>query len=75
MVLRDFQKIQKGQKTLNPELAEPFRNYINNRFGSSKYFDKLLDDLISSWCNKNSRISNLTYATLMRRSPSDQSSE
>ena len=54
-----------------PEHAKPFINYIRQRFGSNQFIDKLLDELIISWSNKNQRVNNLTYKTLLKRTTDD----
>ncbi len=54
-----------------PEHAEPFKKYIRQRFGSNQYLDDLLNDLIKSWTEKNQRVNNLTYKTLLKRTADD----
>jgi hypothetical protein len=55
-----------GARHFIPEHAEMFRRYIRERFGDSQFIDKALTDLINSWSNKNQRINNLTYKTLLK---------
>ena len=45
--------------------VEPFKEYIEQRFGKSAYFEKLLGELVDSWSKKNDRLGNLTYSTLL----------
>ncbi len=58
-------------KHFEPEMANGFKTYIQNRFGNSDYLNTLLDDLINSWTAKKSRITNLTYATLLKNTSTD----
>lgn len=58
-------------KHFEPEMAEGFKTYITSRFGNSDYLNVLLDDLIMSWTAKKTRINNLTYATLLKKTSTD----
>lgn len=58
-------------KHFEPEMAEGFKTYIKSRFGNSDYLTVLLDDLIKSWTAKKTRINNLTYATLLKKTSTD----
>lgn len=53
------------------EMADAFKTYITLRFGNSDYLNTLLDDLIKSWTAKKTRINNLTYATLLKKTSTD----
>lgn len=54
-----------------PEMADGFKEYITQRFGNSDYLNTLLDDLIKSWTVKKTRINNLTYSTLLKKTSTD----
>jgi len=58
-------------KHFEPEMADGFKTYITSRFGNSDYLNLLLDDLIKSWTAKKTRINNLTYATLLKKTSTD----
>lgn len=58
-------------KHFEPEMADEFKRYITQRFGTSIYFENLLDDLIKSWIAKKKRINNLTYSTLLKKTSTD----
>lgn len=58
-------------KHFEPEMAEVFKTYINSRFGNSDYLNVLLDDLIKSWKAKKTRINNLTYTMLLKKTSTD----
>lgn len=58
-------------KHFEPEMANGFKTYITSRFGNSDYLNVLLDGLIKSWTAKKSRINNLTYATLLKKTSND----
>jgi hypothetical protein len=58
-------------KYFEPEMADEFKRYVTQRFGSSIYLDSLLDDLIKSWTAKKKRINNLTYSTLLKKTSTD----
>lgn len=58
-------------KHFEPEMAEGFKTYITSRFGNSDYLNVLLDDLIKSWTAKKTRINNLTFSTLLKKTSTD----
>ncbi len=58
-------------KNFEPEMAESFKSYLTSRFGNSDYLNALLDDLIKSWTVKKTRINNLTYTTLLKKTSTD----